>query len=121
MDVLRGDYFHDSIGNGCDLIWACITLNLYKDNLDSLMQKIHSALNPGGVFVSFHDGLTSERTKPNEIVMGPLSLALTGQDMRFDQGFIADSMLRAGFKSVHSRTLATPAGLMDLDIGRKAK
>ena len=48
-------------------------------------------------------------------------MALIGQDMGLDQGFIADSMLRAEFKSVRSRTLETPMGPMDLDIGRKAK
>ena len=121
MDVLGGDYFHDSIGNGYDLIWACATLNFCKDDLDSLMQKIHSALNPGGMLATFHDGLTCHRTKPSQMVMSTLSQVLMGQDMRFDQGFIADSMLYAGFKSVRSRTLVTPAGPMDLDIGRKAK
>ncbi len=50
-----------------------------------------------------------------------LPMALMGQDMGFDQGFIADSMLRVGFKSVRSRTIDTPMGPMDLDIGRKAK
>jgi hypothetical protein len=42
-----------------------------------------------------------------------------GQDMCFDQGFIADSMLQVGFKSIRSRTLDMPMGPMDLDIGRK--
>jgi hypothetical protein len=54
------------------------------------------------------------------MVISWLSMALTGMDMGFDQGFIADSMLRVGFESVHSRTLDTPMGPMDLDIGRKA-
>ena len=36
------------------------------------------------------------------------------------QGFIADSMLRVGFRSVRSRTLDTDRGPMDLDVGRKA-
>jgi len=42
-----------------------------------------------------------------------------GQDIGLDQGFIADYMLRAGFKSMRSRTLDTPIGPMDLDIARK--
>jgi hypothetical protein len=84
-----------------------------------LKNKIHDALNPGGVFINFSDGLTQERTKPEIMVVGWLSKALTGHDMGFDQGFIADSMLRVGFKSVHSRTLDTPMGPMDLEIGRK--
>ena len=33
-----------------------------------------------------------------------------GLDTGFDQGFVADSMLRVGFKSVRSRTLTTPWG-----------
>jgi len=121
MDVLGGDYSHDSIGDGYDLVWACATLNFYKNDMDSLMKKIHSALNPGGVFVSLHDGLTSERTKPYEMVLHMFSSALMRQNFGFDQGFIADSMLRVGFKSVRSRTLITTMGPMDLDIGRKAK
>ncbi len=44
----------------------------------------------------------------------------TGQDMQFDQGEIADSMLRVGFRSVRSRTLDTDGGPMDPDVGRKA-
>jgi hypothetical protein len=45
---------------------------------------------------------------------------LSGQDIYFNQGFIADAMLRAGFKSVRSSTLDTIWGPMDLDVGRKA-
>jgi hypothetical protein len=87
--------------------------------MDLLIKKIHSALNPGGVFASLHDGLTSERTKPYEIVLHMISPALMGQNFGFDQGVIADSMLRVGFKSVHSHTLETTMGPRDLDIGRK--
>jgi hypothetical protein len=39
--------------------------------------------------------------------------------MGFDQGFIADSMLRVGFKSVRSRTQEMPVVLVDRDIRRK--
>jgi SAM-dependent methyltransferase len=119
IEVLSGDFKHDSIGDGYDLIWASSVLNFVKDNIDPFMKKIFDALNPGGVFISCHDGLTRERTKPEIMVLSWLSVALMGQDMGIDQDFIADSMLRAGFKSVRSRTLDTPIGPMDLDIGRK--
>ena len=119
MEVLGGDYNHDSIGEGYDLVLASACLYFGKDNMGSLMEKIYDALNPGGVFISFHEGLTHERTKPGIMALGWMPTALTGQDMGFDQGFIADSMLRVGFKSVSSRTLDTPTGPMDLDIGRK--
>jgi SAM-dependent methyltransferase len=119
MDVLAGDYNGDSIGAGYDLIWASNTLNFARDGMDSLMKKIYDALNPGGVFISFCEGLTNERTKQDSIVLSMMSFALMGQDMCFDQGEIGDSMLRVGFKSVRSRTLDAPWGMADLDIGRK--
>ena len=121
MEVLGGDYNHDPIGEGYDLIWASNALNFARHDMDSLMKKSYDALNPGGVFISFQEGLTHERTKPGHVVLGMMSTSLMGQDMCFDQGEIADSMLRVGFKSVRSRTLDTDWGPMDLDIGRKAK
>jgi predicted O-methyltransferase YrrM len=119
MEVLAGDYNEDSIGEGYDLIWASSTLNFASPDLDSLMKKIYDALNPGGVFIVFHEGLTHERTKPQLRFMEIFSTALMGQDIYFDQGFIVDSMLRAGFMSVRSQTLETDWGPMNLDIGRK--
>ena len=119
MDVLAGDYNGDSIGEGYDLIWASNTLNFARHDMDSLMKKIYDALNPGGVFISFCEGLTHERTKTGFVVLSMMSFALMGQDMCFDHGEIADSMLRVGFKSVRSRTLEAPWGAADLDIGRK--
>jgi len=120
MEVLGGDFNHDPIGDEYDLIWASSALNLAKNDMDSLTKKIYDALNPGGVFVVLHEGLTHERTKPGTHVLSMMSMVLMGQDLCFDQGFIADSMLRVGFKSVRSRTLDTDWGPMDLDIGRKA-
>jgi hypothetical protein len=119
MEVLGGDFNHDPIGEGYDLIWASSALSLAKDDMNSLTKKIYDALNPGGVFLVLHEGLTYEQTKPDAMVLSMMPMALTGQDMSFDQGEIADSMLRVGFKSVRSRTLDTDWGPMDLDIGRK--
>nr|CBH38866.1 conserved hypothetical protein, O-methyltransferase family [uncultured archaeon] len=119
MEVLGGDFNHDPIGEGYDLIWVSNALSLAKDGMDSLTKKIYDALNSGGVFISYHEGLTHERTKPDAMVLSMMPMALMGQDMRFDQGFIAGSMLQVGFKSVRSRTLDTDWGPMDLDIGRK--
>jgi hypothetical protein len=47
-----------------------------------------------------------------------MSFALMGQGLCLDQGFIADSMLQVGFKSVRSRTLDASWGTADLDTGR---
>lgn len=120
MTAVGGDYFIDSIGDGYDLILAIATLNFARHDIDPIMTKIHDALNPGGVFISFHDGLTHERTKPEVMVLPGLATTLRGMDMGLDQGFLAEAMLRAGFKSVRSRTVDTDFGPMDLDIARKA-
>ena len=119
MEVLGGDGFRDSIGEGYDLVLACSSLQGYKDKLDSVVKKVYDALNPSGVFISYFYGLTHERTKPEICVLTLLSMALAGHDTGFDQGFVADSMLRVGFKSVRSRTLNTPWGPIELDIARK--
>lgn len=119
MEVMGGDFIHDSIGDGYDLIWASAVLHFCKDNMGQFMKKIYDALNPGGMFISYHCGLTNERTKPDIMVLRMMPTSLTGKDICFDQGFIADSMLKAGFKSVCSRTIDTDWGPMDMDIGRK--
>jgi SAM-dependent methyltransferase len=120
VSVAAGDYMTDDLGAGYDLIWASATLNLAGPGLDTLFGKIHSALKPGGYFAAFQDGLTHEHTKP-EIMLGHLAGVLSaGEDLSFEQGFIAETMLKCGFQSVRSRTVETPMGAMDLDIARKA-
>jgi predicted TPR repeat methyltransferase len=119
MDVLAGDYNQDPIGDGYDLVWASLNLYYARNRLDRLMAKIHASLNPAGVFVSYHEGLTHERTEPAEHVVGRIALSFKDQDMSFDQGHIAQAMLDAGFRSVRSRTIETSNGPIDLDIARK--
>ncbi|MGP8320072.1 MAG: hypothetical protein ACT6FD_04695 [Methanosarcinaceae archaeon] len=119
MKVMSGDYTTDPIGEGYDLIWAKNTLNFARDDMNSMVSKIYDALSPGGAFISCAEGLTHERTRPDKHVISMISLSLMGQDMCFDQGEIADSMLRVGFRSVRSRTLDTDWGPMDIDIGRR--
>jgi hypothetical protein len=118
MGVRAGDYLTDDFGSEYDLILACATLNMAKNRLDPLMARIRDALLPGGVLISLHDGLTEERTRPVLMVASILSSAMFGLDPAFEQGEIADSMRRAGFRSVESRTLETGVGPMDLDIAR---
>lgn len=120
MTVMGGDYNQDSIGGKYDLIWASTTLNFASPDIDSLVKKIHDALNPGGYFVSIADGLTNERTQPGSYVLDQLPSALMGHDFAMSQGVVPDAMVRAGFHTVRSRTLQTPMMPMELDIARKA-
>jgi predicted O-methyltransferase YrrM len=120
MAVMEGDYNRDSIGQEYDLVLACASLYSSKQDVDSIVGKVYQALNPGGVFVSIHEGLTQEKTKPEKMRLGWLTAELLGRDLSFSQGEIADSMIRVGFRSVRSRTIDTPIGQMDIDVGRKA-
>ncbi|MCP4552934.1 MAG: methyltransferase [Bacteroidetes bacterium] len=119
IETMQGNYFKDSIGKGYDLIWASMTLNFAKDQLDPIMKKIFSALNPGGVFINFNDGLTHENTKPKTIVLNWLSPALMGKNYALPKNFIANSMIKTGFKSVQSQPVQTHVGIMEIDIARK--
>jgi predicted O-methyltransferase YrrM len=119
MQTIGGDYINDPIGSDYDLIWAGATLNFAKGHIDKVMKKIYDALNPGGVFVSYHEGLTDERTKPEAILLDMFAERMLNIDWSEDQGWIANSMIRAGFKTVHSKTVEAVIGVMDLDIGRK--
>jgi len=119
MTVLAGNYMQDPIGEGYDLVWASATLNFAKQDMDLVVKKIYDALNPGGVFVSLSDGLTHEGTKPRDMTLGMVSTALMGLDMGLNQGFIAESMLRCGFRSVRLQTIDVIVGPWELSIGRK--
>ena len=119
VSVSAGDYFKDDIGSGFDFIWASATLNFARHDLDPLLTKVRRGLNDGGVFISFQDGMTHERTRP-DTMLGHLGDAMReSRDYAFDQGEICEALLRCGFRSVRSFTLSTAVGEMDLDIARK--
>ena len=119
MSVLSGDYNIDSFGENYDLVWSSLNL-YYARDLTALIRRIHESLNPGGIFVSFHEGLTDGKTSPREFVLSRLALSLGGQELVFEQGEIASAMLDADFRSVVSRTVRTPHGPVDVDIAREA-
>lgn len=119
MEAIGGDYTSDPIGEEYDLIFACDTLYYTGDEIDTVMKKLYDALNPGGVLMIIDHGLACERTKPAEMILGTINFALKGETYLQEKGFLAESMIRAGFKSVRSRTFDTDWGENDLDIGRK--
>jgi predicted TPR repeat methyltransferase len=119
VEVLGGDFNHDSIGEGYDLVWTSSVLQFAVD-IHSVVKKVYDALNPSGIFVSVYPfGQTHERTKPISTVLNLLSMTLMGQEVMVDHGCIADSMLKVGFKSVRSQNIDTFIGPMELDIARK--
>ena len=116
VKVIPGDYNIDDIGEGYDLIWSSMSLYYAKD-LDVLLTKILLGLSQNGMFVSLHEGLTHERTLPEQHVLGRIIPALSGTNVSFDKGFIAERMLAIGFSRVESQAIKTPYGPMELDVG----
>lgn len=118
VSTIAGDYNQVDFGTGYDLVWASHTLYYAKD-IDRLFSRVHEALNPGGVFICLHEGLSRERTRPAGIVLSRLSLALEGQDVSFEQGEISSRLPAAGFASLETRELMLPMGEVELVIARK--
>ncbi|PID58770.1 methyltransferase type 12 [candidate division KSB3 bacterium] len=121
ISVLAGDYFTDSLGSGYDLILAKGTLNFAGPNLENVVHKIFDAMNQGGVFVSMHDGLTEERTKPEAMVVSWLPFALSAIDVSLAKERIPAAMTAAGFSGLEIRPYHFPlGGALDMVVGRKA-
>lgn len=118
ISTISGDYNEVDLGQGYDLIWASHCLYFVKD-LQVMLSRLLDALNPGGVFVSFHEGLSCEETQPAGVVLSRLSLALEGQDVSFKEGQIAALMQDAGFASVETKHIPFPLGPMEMVIARK--
>ena len=120
MTVLAGDYLTETIGSGYDLILAKGTLNFAGPSLESVVQKVFDALNEGGVFVSIHEGLTDERTRPESLVVGWLPFGLSAMDVSLTKERIPDAMTAAGFSGLETRPHYSPfGGGLDMVVGRK--
>lgn len=120
MTVQEGDFTHDSFGQGYDLIMATACLNFVREDLGAMMEKIFTALNPRGIFISVHDGMTQSRTRPESIVLSWLPVSMMWQELGLERGEIAQACIKAGFKTIQSRPLVYGLGSMDLDMAQKS-
>ncbi len=119
MTVIGGNYLQDSFGTGYDLILCSCTLNFALGCMDKMVQKIYYALNPGGVFASLHDGIFNEGTAPEFHILNMISSAFSGFNWGIKKGLIAESMKKAGFEEVTSKSIDLDVGPFDLDIAVK--
>ncbi|MEM7208898.1 MAG: methyltransferase domain-containing protein [Pseudomonadota bacterium] len=118
INVIAGDYNTANFENTYDIIWASMSLYFAQDIIE-LLKKLRAALTEKGVFVSFHEALRDDRTKPEAHVVGRLVPSLVNNDLSLDDEFMADRMRAAGFKKIVSKTIQTAYGEMRVDIGRK--
>lgn len=119
MSTCGGNYLKDSFGSGYDLILCSCTLNFAKFCMDTMIERIYDALNPGGVFVSLHDGMDDEGTYPRVHVLNMMTSALSGFSCSLKKGFIVETMKDAGFSRISSQQVLLDVGPFELDIAWK--
>ncbi len=115
VSYIAGDYNEVDMGGGYDLIWASHNLYFVND-LVSFFKRVKKALTQNGIFICLHEGMTSEKTEPQDIVLMRLSMALEGQDNAFAKGEIASCLGQAGFTRVDSEIMLFPGGPLELVI-----
>ncbi|ENM5739822.1 class I SAM-dependent methyltransferase [Vibrio mimicus] len=118
VSFIPGDYNCLDWGRNFDLIWACQSL-YFANDLQHFMGRVFASLNPGGLFVSIHEGVCCENTKPAMLILSRLSLALEGQDVSFPKGRIAEAAAKAGFIRVQKASLPMLYGDADLEVFQK--
>lgn len=118
LSVRGGDLIHDDIGGGYDLIWCSSVLHFVPD-LRQSVDKIHRALAPGGLFVSVHAELSSQREAAEKVLPYYLPLLMRGRQV-WPLGGLLDTMTAAGFVPVDRAELSgLPLAPAYLLIGRK--
>jgi predicted O-methyltransferase YrrM len=119
VDVISGDFLRVSVEEKYDLVWTSFCLYFGKQRLGEVVTKIEEALTPEGVFISLHEGLSHERTRPEILVLPQLAHDLMGRSFAFERGEIARALENGGFSDVESRMEDTPFGPVELVIARK--
>ena len=120
MQTHEGDYNSpETLPDGpFDIIWCSMSLYFARDLL-GLFSNLRDRLSPGGVLASFHEDLTPDRCGPSQHVIGRLVPALSGKDVSFSGGHIANLMGQVGLHTITSHTIETPFGPFRLDAGRR--
>lgn len=118
LQFLAGDYNRDDLGAGYDLVVAGRSL-YYADDRGRLLAKIAAAMNSGGVLLCLHEGLCNERTRPAEVVLSRIGVALRGSDVSFERGELESGLLAAGLRIQCVYNLDELGGNADLIVGVK--
>ncbi len=111
-----GDYNRFDIREKFDLIWCSMNF-YYANDLPTLLQQLSECLNPGGLLISIHEGLSNERCQPSEHIIGRFIPALKGNNRSFNHGEIRSAMQQAGFSMLPQHTMMSLYGPLVVDIG----
>lgn len=107
IDLSSGDFNHDEIGKGYDLIFASQVLhsNSGKDNL-SLLKKCRKALNKGGRIVVQEFYISEDRTSPAPSALFSINMLVNTSGGRcYSPREIKGWLLKAGMKDIKEKTI----------------
>ena len=112
VELVDGDFYQDELPKGCDLalLSAIIHQNSLNENFN-LFQKVHRALNPGGVILIRDHIMEESRTKPPDGAIFALNMLVNtrgGDTYTFIE--VKNTLEKAGFKEVK---LIRSGGQMD--------
>lgn len=112
VELVAGDFYQDELPKGCDLalLSAIIHQNSLNENFN-LFQKVHRALNPGGVILIRDHIMEESRTKPPSGAIFALNMLVNthgGDTYTFIK--VKDTLEKTGFKEVK---LIRSGGQMD--------
>ena len=119
ITVVAGDFLRDDIGAGYDLI-LCSSIMLFAImGGPAFFEKLHSALNPGGVVLCLNEGIEPDRSGPWDMVLGYLTYNLQGMPMGVLKGQVAETAKAGGFAHVETRTRLLSTGTHEITVLRK--
>ncbi|QXH47226.1 methyltransferase [Pseudomonas xanthosomatis] len=119
LGSMGGDLDQDDFGSGYDLIWCSSVLHFASD-LDGLLQRLHGALNPGGVLVCCHAEVPEERQAAARVLPYYLHMRMQGRHV-LPAGELAQKLRNVGFVDVEQQGgLRYPVAPVTAVVARKA-
>lgn len=101
QDRLRGiggDLLSDDFGCGYDLIWCSSVLH-FVTCMEPVLQRLHAALNPGGVLVCCHAEVGAGSADNHRVLQYYLRMRMQGRQV-LPAGELAERLHGAGFSEV---------------------
>ncbi|CAI3809934.1 hypothetical protein GLGCALEP_05958 [Pseudomonas sp. MM221] len=98
LGIIGGDLDSDDFGSGYDLIW-CSSVFHFAHELDGLLRRLHTALNPGGVLVCCHAEVPQDKQTAARVLPYYLHMRMQGRHV-LPAGELAERLRNTGFADV---------------------
>ncbi|CAM3494710.1 methyltransferase [Paraphotobacterium marinum] len=119
IKTIKGDMNKSTFLKKYNVVLTSMCLYFSK-NISDTLQKIKNALLPDGYFVSFHECISKDRTKPQFHVVGRLPIELRNGPLSLDNEAFKKNILNIFEKISYQKKLNTPFGTMEILIAQKS-